>query len=106
MTPQYAAYRKQLETAPPERQAEWDAWFASRPATIQRAIQRFPPGSTYTHDDGELWYLLGWAEQKGTDDVSLIFSVTSPFDDYDAAHRAENRRYACMSHFDEPAVTP
>ena len=97
MTRQYAEFLARL---PPDRAQEWAAWVAARPPQIQRAIERFPPGSTWTHSDGERWYLLGWSEQKDSDDVSLIFSVFNPFEDHAAAGRQENRRYACMSHFD------
>lgn len=62
----------------------------------------FPPGSTYTNGDGERWHLLGWAESA--DDVSLIFTVLDPFEDFDRASQQEHRRYACMSHFMEPEI--
>lgn len=75
----------------------WAAWVASRPPQIQAAIKHFPPASILEHA-GETLHLLGWSEVKDSDEVTLIFSVIDPLDDYEAAQRPEHKRYICAHH--------
>jgi hypothetical protein len=83
----------------------WDAWVQTRPPTIQKAIARFPP-MTELHirtktGATERWFLLGWSEQRASDEVSLIFSVVDPSEDYNTAQQPANRRYLCAHHLEE-----
>jgi hypothetical protein len=77
---------------------EWQAWVASRPPQIQRAIQEFPPASVL-HHGGETLYLIGWGEMENSEDVSLLFSIVDPDADYDLALEPQHKRRICASHF-------
>jgi hypothetical protein len=83
----------------------WRKWVASRPAHIQEAIRRFPPG-THGYVLGERVWVMGWGEKTPPpgvtptlDHVGLIFSTVNPFADYDAAADEKHVRRACAAHF-------
>ena len=83
----------------------WTAWVKSRPLHIQYAIAQYPPMSMLLakQRNGETvtWYLIGWNETQGSDEVMLIFSDVDPMVDYDVAHSADHRHYVCAHHFDD-----
>jgi hypothetical protein len=85
-----------MQNRPEGTIAEWEMWVASRPPQIQRAARAYPPGSVIEHA-GEILWLIGYNETT-SDEVMLIFSKVNPFEDYEAAHRPENRCLVCEHH--------
>lgn len=51
-----------MDRRTPENDPEWQAWVATRPKVVQELAAEFPVGSTFTGDDGETLYLVGYDE--------------------------------------------
>jgi hypothetical protein len=75
----------------PEQQAEWNAWLATRPETVQKLAAEFPPNTCFTFEN-RMAYVIGY-----TEDDKLIFSFVDPCKDYNRA--SKERHYICASHF-------
>jgi hypothetical protein len=103
---------KQILTRPSNHRQVWASdphwrhWVQSKPAHVQAAIEKFPPGTIGFVQGGKVW-VMGWTEmdvpegeEPSIDHIMLIFSRVNPFVDYEEAQKPENVRRACTTHFD------
>jgi hypothetical protein len=80
-------------------------WYKSRPVAIQKAIEIWMPGDQFIMDNGEIMYLLGYAETSKSEmsndpnDVQLILTKISPSESWEECNKSENKFYVCAKHF-------
>jgi hypothetical protein len=74
---------------------EQEAWIASRPASIQAMIRKYPPG-TRLLIDGQVYHVISYFEPKGDQPAGLGISLVDPAKDYEAAMRS--KCYLCEEH--------
>lgn len=71
------------------------AWYESRPECVKKLIIEYPPMSKVTIHNKHYW-VFGY-----TEDNKLIISKINPSEDYENAIKQKNRKYICISHFNE-----
>lgn len=72
-------------------QQELEKWIVTLPASTQRLVREFPPGSSFNVNGQTMWVM-----SYGEDDDVVRLSPVDPFEDYEGAMEA--RVPCCASH--------